>query len=82
VPELPGLAGLADGAVLRYDGSVPRLTEALADLAFADRSRLEAMSAAASDYAAQSSWDEIADTMLVALDSVARGDQPAYDRVC
>jgi glycosyltransferase involved in cell wall biosynthesis len=82
VPELPGLAGLADGAVLRYDGSVPRLTEALADLASADGSRLKAMSAAAADYAAQSSWDEIADTMLVALDSAARGDQPAYDRVC
>jgi glycosyltransferase involved in cell wall biosynthesis len=72
-PDLPGLAGLPDDAVLRYDGSVPRLTEALADLASADRSRLAAMSAAASDYAAQSSWYEIAGTTLAAFDSIGAG---------
>jgi glycosyltransferase involved in cell wall biosynthesis len=66
-PDLPGLAGLPDEAVLRYDGSVPRLTESLADLASADRSRLAAMSAAASDYAAQSSWYEIAGATLTVL---------------
>lgn len=66
-PDLPGLAGLPDEAVLRYDGSVPRLTEALADLASADRSRLAAMSAAAEDYAAQSSWYEIAGATLTVL---------------
>ncbi|HLH59851.1 MAG TPA: glycosyltransferase family 4 protein, partial [Streptosporangiaceae bacterium] len=48
VPGLPGLAGLPDAAVRRYDGSVPGLTAAIADLAGADRSSLAAMSAAAS----------------------------------
>lgn len=76
VPDLPGLAELAEGAMLRYDGSVPRLTEALADLASADKSRLAAMSAAASDYGAQSSWYEIAGTTLAALDSLVRGPYP------
>jgi glycosyltransferase involved in cell wall biosynthesis len=77
VPDLPGLAGLADDAVLRYDGSLPRLTEAIAELAAADRSTLAAMSAAASGYSAQASWYEIAGTTLTAL----RGcDQSAYDR--
>jgi glycosyltransferase involved in cell wall biosynthesis len=72
VPDLPGLAELPDGAVLRYDGSVPRLAEAVAELASAGKSRLAAMSAAASDYGSQSSWYEIADTTLTALDSLVR----------
>ena len=67
VPDLPGLAGLPAGAVTRYDGSVPGLTAALADLAEADGARLAAMSAAAADYSAQASWDGIAQAAVSAM---------------
>jgi glycosyltransferase involved in cell wall biosynthesis len=77
VPDLPGLAGLPESAVLRYDGSVRGLTAALADLANADRSRLAAMSAAASAYSAQVSWHEIAATTLSAMESVLVGSYRA-----
>jgi glycosyltransferase involved in cell wall biosynthesis len=77
VPDLEALAGLADGAVLRYDGSVPRLTEALVDLASADKSRLADMSAAALAYGARSSWYEIAGTTLAALGSYQTDVRPS-----
>jgi glycosyltransferase involved in cell wall biosynthesis len=77
VPDLPGLAGLPDGGVVRYDGSVPGLTAALADLANADSARLAAMSAAASAYSAQVSWHEIAVTTLAAMESVVSGSYRA-----
>lgn len=73
VPDLPGLAGLPDAAVRRYDGSVPGLTAALADLAGADRTRLAAMSAAASAYSGEVSWHEIAVATLSAMESAASG---------
>jgi glycosyltransferase involved in cell wall biosynthesis len=73
VPDLPGLASLPANAVLRYDGSVRGLTAAIADLANADRARLAAMSAAATDYSAQASWDEIARATVSAMESVASG---------
>ncbi len=73
VPDLPGLAGLPDDAVLRYDGSVPGLTAALADLASADTPRLAAMSAAASAYSGQVSWHEIAVATLSAMESAVSG---------
>ena len=77
VPDLPGLAGLPAAAVVRYDGSVRGLTAALADLANADRSRLAAMSAAASAYSAQVSWREIAAATLSAMESVISGSYRA-----
>jgi glycosyltransferase involved in cell wall biosynthesis len=77
VPDLPGLAGLPGDAVLRYDGSVAGLTDALADLASADRSRLAAMSAAASGYSAQVSWHDIAVATLAAMESVVNGSYRA-----
>jgi glycosyltransferase involved in cell wall biosynthesis len=77
VPDLPGLADLPDGAVIRYDGSVPGLTEALADLAAADRSRLAAMSAAASAHSTQVSWHAIAVATLSAMESVVSGSHQA-----
>lgn len=67
VPDLPGLAGLPAGAVTRYDGTVPGLTAALADLAEADGARLAAMSAAAADYSAQASWEQIAQATVAAM---------------
>lgn len=77
VPDLPGLAGLPEDAVLRYDGSVPGLTAALADLASADRSRLAAMSAAGSAYSTQVSWHEIAVATLSAMESAVSGSYRA-----
>jgi glycosyltransferase involved in cell wall biosynthesis len=77
VPDLPGLAGLPGDAVLRYDGSVPGLTAALADLASADRSRLAAMSAAGSAYSAQVSWHDIAVETLSAMESAVSGSYRA-----
>ncbi len=77
VPDLPGLADLPGDAVLRYDGSVAGLTDALADLARADRSRLAAMSAAASAYSAQVSWHDIAVATLSAMESVVSGSYQA-----
>jgi glycosyltransferase involved in cell wall biosynthesis len=77
LPDLPGLAGLPDGAVVRYDGSVPGLTAALTDLANADSARLAAMSAAAAAYSAQVSWHEIAVTTLAAMESVVSGSHRA-----
>jgi glycosyltransferase involved in cell wall biosynthesis len=71
VPDLPGLADLPADAVVRYDGSVRGLTAALADLAKAAGARLAAMSAAAMDYSAQTSWDEIARATASAMESVS-----------
>lgn len=70
VPDLPGLAGLPADAVVRYDGSVPGLTAAVADLADADAARLAAMSAAAADYSAQASWEHIARATASAMESI------------
>ena len=75
VPDLPGLADLPDRAVLRYDGHVPALTAAMAHLAHADAETLAAMSAAASDYASQTTWQEIAEKTMAEMISVL-GDVP------
>jgi glycosyltransferase involved in cell wall biosynthesis len=76
VPDLPGLADLPEGAVVRYDGSVRGLTTALTDLATADRFTLAAMSAAASAYSAQVSWPEIAAGTLSAMEAVLSQKPP------
>ncbi|MGH3257778.1 MAG: glycosyltransferase family 4 protein, partial [Streptosporangiaceae bacterium] len=70
VPNLPGLAGLPEDAVVRYDGSVDGLVSALAEIGYADRSRLAEMSAAALCYSEQASWPQIATVMLAAMQSV------------
>jgi glycosyltransferase involved in cell wall biosynthesis len=73
VPDLPALAGLPAGAVLRYDRSVRGLAAAIAELANADGSRLEAMSSAAAAYSEQVSWADIAMATLSAMKSVIGG---------
>jgi len=74
VPDLPGLAGLPEGAVIRYDGSVDGLVSALADLGRADRSRLAEMSVSALRYTEQASWHQIATVILAAMQSVVSGE--------
>lgn len=64
VPDLPGLAELPDDAVVRYDGTVPGLTRALADVTEADGAVLAKMSAAALAHVATMTWGEIADRTL------------------
>jgi len=78
VPDLPGLADLPDRAVLRYDGGVRTLSGALASLARTDRETLAAMSAAASAYASQTTWQEIAQQTMAEMLLVV-GDIPEAD---
>jgi glycosyltransferase involved in cell wall biosynthesis len=70
VPDLPQLAEFPERAALRYDGQVPALTQAMADLARADAGTLAAMSAAASSYAFSASWREIAERTLTEMTAV------------
>jgi glycosyltransferase involved in cell wall biosynthesis len=70
VPDLPGLAGLPGPALLRYDGSIPGLTGALARLALAEPRTLATMSAAALSYAAGLSWPDIAQRTLDEITTV------------
>ena len=75
VPDLAGLADLPDQAVLRYDGEVAGLVDALVRLACADDEALAAMSAAARSYASQTTWQEIAERTVSEMSSVL-GDVP------
>jgi glycosyltransferase involved in cell wall biosynthesis len=70
VPDLPQLAEFPERAVLRYDGQVLALTQAMADLARADAGTLAGMSAAASSYAFSTSWRQIADRTLTEMTAV------------
>lgn len=70
VPDLAGLTDLPDQAVLRYDGEVARLGDALVSLACADNETLAAMSAAARSYASQTTWQEIAERTVSEVLSV------------
>jgi beta-1,4-mannosyltransferase len=75
VPDLAGLTDLPDQAVLRYDGEVAGLTDALVRLACAADETLAAMSAAARSYASQATWQEIAERTVSEMYSVL-GDVP------
>jgi hypothetical protein len=75
VPDLPGLADLPDQAVVRYDGGVSELASALSTLARTDGANLAAMSAAAVDYAARTTWREIAEKIVAEIYSVLGGNQ-------
>jgi glycosyltransferase involved in cell wall biosynthesis len=75
VPDLPGLADLPDQAVLRYDGGVSELAGALSTLARTDSASLAAMSAAAVDYAAKTTWREIAEKIVAEIHPVLGGNQ-------
>ena len=80
VPELAGLAGLPDQAVLRYGGGIPALTAALAGLARADEHTLAAMSAAAYRYASETTWRDIAAQTTAEMISVLGGTRPTGPR--
>ena len=67
VPDLPGLAELPDDAVVRYDGSVQGLANAITDLTLMDASVLAKMSAAAYAHGAALDWSEIAERTLTAM---------------
>jgi glycosyltransferase involved in cell wall biosynthesis len=75
VPDLAGLTDLPAQAVLRYDGEVAGLTDALVRLACAADETLAAMSAAARSYASQTTWQEIAERTVSEMYSVL-GDVP------
>jgi glycosyltransferase involved in cell wall biosynthesis len=60
VPDLPGLTELPNDGVVRYDGTVQGLTNALAGLILADASVLAKMSAAGHAFCAATSWPSIA----------------------
>jgi glycosyltransferase involved in cell wall biosynthesis len=84
VPDLAGLAELPDGAVVRYDGTVPGLAAALVRVALADAEVLAAMSAAARDYSSAITWGEIAQATIETMTRILGGrpragtaDQPA-----
>ncbi|MQY02894.1 glycosyltransferase [Actinomadura macrotermitis] len=77
VPDLPGLAELPEAAVRRYDGGVPALTRALAELAEADTARLEAMSRAALDHVRDHGWDRIGEQTLRLFGEVTARTAPA-----
>lgn len=80
VPDLAGLGDFPDQAVLRYDGEVTRLADALVSLARADTGTLAAMSAAARGYAYRTTWREIAERtvaeMLSMLGDIPRAGAP------
>jgi glycosyltransferase involved in cell wall biosynthesis len=78
VPDLAGLGDLPDQAVVRYDGEVAGLVDALVRLACADDETLAAMSAAARSYAFQTTWQEIAERTVSEMLSVL-GDVPRDD---
>jgi len=75
VPDLAGLTDLPDQAVLRYDGEVAGLVDALVRLACTDDETLAAMSAAARGYTSQTTWQEIAERTVSEMSSVL-GDVP------
>ena len=64
VPDLPGLAHLPDGALIRYDGTTSELTDALSEAVVADSYVLAKMSAEAYAYCSAISWNEIAEATL------------------
>ena len=77
VPDLAGLTDLPEQAVLRYDGEVARLVDALVSLAYADNETLAAMSAAALSYASETTWQEIAERTMSEMISVLGDMQQA-----
>lgn len=70
VPDVPELAELPDDAVLRYDGTVQGLTDALTSIAQTDAAVLAKMSAAALDYCAAAGWSEIGEKTFKAMSEV------------
>ena len=76
-PDLPGLAELPDEAIIRYDGTIQGLTNALADLIRADSNVYAKMSAAGYSYCASISWESIARQTFRAMNLILN---PQRDR--
>jgi glycosyltransferase involved in cell wall biosynthesis len=70
VPDIPELAELPDDAVFRYDGTVQGLTDVLTSIARTDAAVLAKMSAAALDYCAATSWNEIGEQTFSAISDI------------
>jgi glycosyltransferase involved in cell wall biosynthesis len=70
VPDVPELAELPDDAVLRYDGTVRGLTDALTSIAQTDAAVLAKMSAAAFDYCGATGWSEIGEKTFKAISEI------------
>jgi hypothetical protein len=70
VPDVPELAELPDDAVLRYDGTVRGLTDALTSIAQTDATVLAKMSAAAFDYCGATGWSEIGEKTFKAISEI------------
>lgn len=70
IPDDPALGGLPAAAVRRYDGGIPALTSAIADLAGAGAPALHAMSAAALDHVRAGDWAEIGAATLAELEKL------------
>ena len=64
LPDLHALADLPDGAIVRYDGTIPGLAAALTQLSSAPSAALAAMSAAALAHTTAITWNDIAKETL------------------
>ena len=79
-PDLPALATLAPDATVSYDRTGPGLAAALTRLAGADAADLAAMSAAATSFAGQVSWPDVAAATMAELTALLAGQpQPAAE---
>lgn len=67
VPELPALAALPSDAVVRYDGTVDGLAQAIEHLARCPPERLQELGRAGAGYARGLRWEDTATAMLDAL---------------
>jgi glycosyltransferase involved in cell wall biosynthesis len=70
VPDVPGLSELPEDAVLRYDGTIQGLTDALASIAQSDAADLAKMSAAAFAYCAATGWTEIGEKTFKVMSEI------------
>ena len=80
VPDLAALADLPGRAVLRYDGTVPGLTAALAGMTGVGAASLAGMSAAARGFASAGTWPEVAVRSMDEMISVLGGAPQAGSR--
>ena len=76
VPELGSLADLPDGAVVRYDGTVPGLADTLIKVTKLDVAALAGMSAAARAYTTSITWPQIAAATQSEMSSLLAGTLP------
>jgi len=76
VPDLRALADLPDGAIARYDGTIPGLAAAVTQLSSAPSVTLAAMSAAALAYTTSITWEDIAKETMSMMTAILGHPQP------